>query len=183
MIKKILSNTMLSIFMDKSAKKNFFAVQESRKINNKENINVQPTKDTKLPVASMAGAHTQNVRREALIRNAVAVHKEYSKVFDNLSKDQKQRLQLLAMQAMFGKSRKSNRAKSKSTNLPPTTDTKTPIASVAGAHTPNVRRETLIRNAMAVHKEYSKVFDNLSEDQKQRLQILAQHTMLGKIKK
>jgi len=183
MIKKILSNTMLSIFMDKSAKKKFCTERDIRKIKNKENANMRPAKDTKTPLASVTGAHTPNVRREALIRNAVAVHKEYSKVFDNLSKDQKQRLQLLAMQTMLGKSKKNHKAKSKGTNMPPATNTITPVASVAGAHTPNVRRETLIRNAMAVHKEYSKVFDNLSDDQKQRLQILARHTMLGKINK
>jgi hypothetical protein len=97
-----------------------------------------------------------------------------------LSKDQKQRLQLLAMNAMFGKSKKSRRANNKYTNMLSTTDARVSVGSAAVAQTPKIERETLIRNAMAAHKEHSKALDNLSENQKQRLQLLAMRTMLGK---
>ena len=171
---------MLSIFMDKAAKKNFSAVRKSRKLQN-NTANMPPAIDIRTPVESVALAPTPSVKRQALIRNAVDVHKECSKVFDNLSDDQKQRLQLLARHVMSGKLRKSHKAQNKSTNLPPATYTKAPEASVAVAQTPNIKRQTLIRKAMAAHKEHSKVLDNLSGDQKKRLQRLAMHTMLGKI--
>ena len=96
MIKKILSNAILSIFMDKSAKKSFYAARESRKIQNKS-INMPAAIDTVAPITSAAVAKTLNIKRETLIRNAMAAHKEHSKVLDNLSKDQKQRLLYLTM--------------------------------------------------------------------------------------
>lgn len=179
MIKKILSNAMLSIFMDKSAKKSFYAVRESRKVQNKS-INMPAAIDTIASMTSAAVAQCPNIKRETLIRDAMVAHKEHSKVLDNLSKAQKQRLQLLAMNAMFGKSEKSHRTNKKSTNMLPTTDTRAPVASTAVAQTPKIKRQTLIRNAMAAHKEHSKALDNLSENQKQRLQLLAMRTMLGK---
>jgi hypothetical protein len=102
MIKKILSNAILSIFMDKSAKKSFYAARESRKIQNKS-INMPAAIDTEAPMTSAAVAKTPNIKRETLIRNAMAAHKEYSKALDNLSENQKQRLKLLAMRTMLGK--------------------------------------------------------------------------------
>ena len=67
--------------------------------------------------------------------------------------------------------------------MPASTGTKALVASETVAHTPNIKRQSLIRNAIAVHKKHTKIFDNLSEDQKQRLQILAKQTMLGKVNK
>jgi outer membrane PBP1 activator LpoA protein len=182
MIKKILSNAMLSIFMDKSAKKKFYAVRESRKTKN-NSANIPPVIDTKKLVTSKTVVHTQNIIRQTLVKNAVAVHKEYSKIFDHLGEDQKQKLKLLAMHAMLGNSKKSDEAQSKNTNIPPVIGTKAPKASVALAHTQRIKRQTLIKNAIAAHKKHSKALDNLSEDQKQRLQLLAMHTLCGKVNK
>ena len=105
MIKKFFSNAMLSIVMDKAAKEKLHAVRESRKALNKK-INNPSAPDTKAPVTSEAAAHTPNVNRQALIRNAMAVHKEHSKVLDNLSENEKRRLQLLAMHIMLEKKKK-----------------------------------------------------------------------------
>jgi len=105
MIKKFLSNAMLSIVMDKSAKEKFHAARENRKALN-EKTNSPATPDIKAPVASEAAAHTPNVNRQALIKNAMAVHKEHSKVLDNLSENEKRRLQLLAMHTLLGKPKK-----------------------------------------------------------------------------
>jgi hypothetical protein len=179
MIKKIFSNAILSIFMDKSAKKSFYAARKSDKNQNKS-INMPAAIDTIAPITSAAVAKTLNIKRETLVRNAMAAHKEHSKALDNLSENQKQRLQLLAMNAMFGKSKKSRRANNKNTNILSTTDARVSVGSAAVAQTPKIERETLIRNAMAAHKEHSKALDNLSENQKQRLQLLAMRTMLGK---
>jgi len=105
MIKNFFSNAMLSIVMDKAAKEKFHAVRESRKALNKK-INNPSAPDTKAPTAGEAAAHTPNVNRQALIRNAMAVHKEHSKVLDNLSENEKRRLQLLAMHTMLGNPKK-----------------------------------------------------------------------------
>ena len=44
-------------------------------------------------------------------------------------------------------------------------------------------RQTLIKNALAIHKKQSKILDNLGKKDKKLLQLLALKTMLGKIKK
>jgi hypothetical protein len=75
MIKKIFSNAILSIFMDKSAKKSFYAARKSDKNQNKS-INMPAAIDTIAPITSAAVAKTLNIKRETLVRNAMAVHKE-----------------------------------------------------------------------------------------------------------
>lgn len=102
MIKKFLSNAMLSIVMDKSAKEKYHAVKERRKSLKKTDkisaedalIQASLKPDTK-PEAS--------ADREELLKNAMDVFNQKSKVFDDLSPNQKQRLQLLAMHTMLGK--------------------------------------------------------------------------------
>lgn len=102
MIKKFLSNAMLSIVMDKSAKEKFHAVQETRKaLKNKDKLD-DLADATPVPQSPAVDA-PPSVDRQELIRTALAVHKEQSKVFDNLNENEKRRLQLLAMHTMLGK--------------------------------------------------------------------------------
>ncbi len=102
MIKKFLSNAMLSIVMDKSAKEKFHAVQENRKAL-KTNKKIAPKSSAEMARAAMKEKKPPSAERKELIRQALAVHKEQSKVLDNLSENEKKRLQLLAMHTMFGK--------------------------------------------------------------------------------
>ena len=93
---------MLSIVMDKSAKEKYFAVQESRKaLKEKKKGAATPIVE---PAAIEPDAKQEpSMDRQELIRNALAVHKEQSKVFANLNENERRRLQLLAMHAMLGK--------------------------------------------------------------------------------
>lgn len=102
MIKKFLSNAMLSIVMDKSAKEKYHAVQEARKLLKEKKKSGQTSIDTHLPDPSPTIA-APSVDRQELIRSALAVHREKSNIFDNLNEIEKRRLQLLAMHTMLGK--------------------------------------------------------------------------------
>lgn len=113
MIKKMLSNAMLSIVMDKSAKEKLQAVREQRKsLKDKTKNKKKETPEEALvraalgPKPEMAPAKPKPLSgedREKLIRNAMAVHQQQSKVLDTLSPKEKKRLQLLAMHTMLGK--------------------------------------------------------------------------------
>jgi len=100
MIKKIISETVLSLFMDKHAKEKFHAVQETRKARKRGAKGQAQAAES--PVGKDATKNTP-MSREDLIKNALAVHKEQSKVLDDLSINDRQKLELLAMQAMKGK--------------------------------------------------------------------------------
>lgn len=109
MIKKILSNAMLSIVMDKSAKEKLQAVREQRK-SLKEKREIPPeeamVRAALGPRPEIAPAKPKPLSgedRQELIRNALAVHKQQSKVLDTLSPKEKKRLQLLALHTMLGK--------------------------------------------------------------------------------
>ena len=106
MIKKILSNAILSIFMEKSAKKNFIALRKNRNLQN-NSASIPSTIASKANLKSGTDAQTTEVRREELIKNALEAHKKNSNVLDDLSEDQRKRLKQLAMQIMLGKSVKS----------------------------------------------------------------------------
>lgn len=84
MLKKFLSNAMLSLVMDKQAKEKY----RSRKA-----LKQAPPE---------APPDTPPGRRE-LIRNAMALHKEKSAILDKLSDNERRKLQLLAMRAMSRK--------------------------------------------------------------------------------
>ena len=99
MIKKFLSNAMLSIVMDKQAKEKFRTVRENRK--SREKAEPPSTDSDTAPVAGVARSETLN--RKDLIRNAMALHKEKSKVFDDLNEGEKKRLELLALKMMIDK--------------------------------------------------------------------------------
>lgn len=97
MIKKFLSNAMLSIVMDKQAKENYRARKAQKQAPKgplpPENFPVQESQTQSPPL-----------NRQELIKNALAVCKEKSKLLDDLTINDKQRLKILAMQAMKGKS-------------------------------------------------------------------------------
>jgi hypothetical protein len=180
MIKKVLSNAILSIFMNKSAKKIFFALRKSR-TSQSITANMPSVVDSKKPLKSVAKAPA--AKRQALIKNALEAHMENANVLDDLSEDQKQRLQQLAMETMLGKVIKSNKAQNNMKKKLTAADAKAPMEKPTITRTLNIKRQTLIRNAMAVHKKHSNVLDDLSETQKLKLQLLALEIMFGKINK
>ena len=182
MIKKVLSNAIFSIFMNKSAKKNFFALRKSRTLQS-NSANIPSVIGSKEPLKSVAKAHDPDVTRQELIRNALEAHKENATVLDDLNEDQKQRLQQLAMETMLGKSKKSNKAQNNVKKKLTSSDAKEPLEKPTIARTPDIKRQTLIRNALAAHKKHSNVLDDLSEAQKQKLQLLALEIMFGKTNK
>ena len=100
MIKKFISNAMLSVFLDKQAKEKYQAVKESRKAH-KPGLS-DPVQAENPPIQEGL-ADSQPMSRQELIESAMAVHKEKSKVLDELTVNERQKLQLIAMQAMKGK--------------------------------------------------------------------------------
>ena len=101
MIKKFISNAMLSIIMDKQAKEKLLAARENRK--------PVPEADSPETLADEAIVKSFDMRstdenRQDLIRNAMALHKEKSSVLDDLSEKDRRRLELLALHTMMGKS-------------------------------------------------------------------------------
>lgn len=107
MIKKFLSNAMLSLVMDKQAKEKYQAVRDSRKSlkgSDKNEIPKAPIPPTVPQPPSERPLKDMN--REQLIRNAMAIHKKQTRVLDDLDPDELQKLQLLAMQAILGKTRR-----------------------------------------------------------------------------
>jgi len=93
MIKKFISNAMLSIVMDKQAKEKYHALK-ARKQGSKA-----PAKAAPPPVQDAQAGQTPMSRQE-LIKNAMAVHKEKSRVLDDLTVNERQKLHILAMQTM-----------------------------------------------------------------------------------
>ena len=93
---------MLSIVMDKAAKEKFHAVRKTHKVL-KENGKSTTETTSMQPTVAPPQTQSANVDRQELIRNAMDIYQEKSKVFDSLSKKEKQRLKLLAMHTMMGK--------------------------------------------------------------------------------
>jgi hypothetical protein len=100
MIKKFISSAMLSIFMDKQAKEKYQAVKESHKA--RKQGPQQPVQPANVPI-QVNQEDSKPMSRQELIESAMAVHKEKSKVLDELTVNERQKLQLIAMQAMKGK--------------------------------------------------------------------------------
>lgn len=100
MFKKFISNAMLSIVMDKQAKEKYHAVRESRKARKRA---PKVSQDAEQADSQTPREGAPPLNREELIRNAQAVLKEKSKVLDNLTVNDRRKLQLLAMQAMKSK--------------------------------------------------------------------------------
>ena len=98
MIRKLLSNAMLSLVMDKQAKAKLQAIQQGRKITEDEGGMRSP-----LPAAEQIEGRQSPDRRE-LIAQAMAIHQTQSKIFDDLTLNEKRQLQELAAKALLGES-------------------------------------------------------------------------------
>lgn len=102
MFKKIFSNVILSIFLDKTAKEKLQAHQKKNKTN-KSNKIIQKKIKTETSSQSIDNSQPQTNKRQTLIKNALAIHKKQSKILDNLGEKDKKRLQLLALRTMLRK--------------------------------------------------------------------------------
>ena len=78
---------------------------ENNKIQN-ESIQKTTVADTKSPISGVVSTQATDKNRQTLIKNALVAHKKHSKALDSLSKKQKKKLRLLAMETMFGKTKK-----------------------------------------------------------------------------
>jgi hypothetical protein len=96
MIKKFLSNAMLSIVMDKQAKEKY----RTRKALKQASKGPQPPE---IPPVQENQLESPPLNRQELIQNALAVCREKSKILDDLTINDRQRLKILAMQAIKGK--------------------------------------------------------------------------------
>jgi hypothetical protein len=83
---------------------------------------------------------------------------------------------------LLGKSINSNKAHNEGILKTLAADTETPAERKILTQAQNTERQTLIKDALAAHKKYSKALDNLSKGQKKKLQRLAMQKMFGKIK-
>jgi|FLOH01.1.fsa_nt_gi hypothetical protein len=96
MIKKLLSNAMLSLVMDKQAKEKFNALRQFRKIaKGDENVKIPDAPD------DTDDGQPQPSRQE-LIAQAMAIHQTKSAILDDLTLNEKQQLHDLAAKAMLG---------------------------------------------------------------------------------
>ena len=102
MFKKIFSNVILSIFLDKTAKEKLQAHQKKNKTNKSNKITQKKIK-TETSSKSVDNSQPQTNKRQTLIKNALAIHKKQSKILDNLGEKDKKRLQLLALRTMLRK--------------------------------------------------------------------------------
>ncbi|MBC8267985.1 MAG: hypothetical protein H8E36_04485 [Rhodospirillaceae bacterium] len=100
MIKKFISSAVLSIFMDKQAKEKYQAVKEGRQARKRGPVQHEQATNTAIPDHQ---GESRPMNRQELIESAMAVHKEKSKVLDELTVNERRKLQLIAMQAMKGK--------------------------------------------------------------------------------
>jgi len=97
MIKKLLSNAMLSIVMDKQAKEKFHALRQVRKYARGANSGDTPAEPDRNAAVGQAGQS-----RQELIAEAMAIHRSQSKILDNLTLNEKRQLQDLAARALLG---------------------------------------------------------------------------------
>ncbi len=107
MIKKFLSNAMLSLIMDKQAKEKLQAARNPGKTG-KQKAGAKARRAPKPPVPPAPGKTEPEapMDREALIRNALDIHRRQTKILDDLDEGEKKKLQLLAMQLMLEKIRR-----------------------------------------------------------------------------
>ena len=103
MIKKLLSNAMLSIVMDKQAKEKFHAIRQVRKYAQ----NGDTVEKSAEPRAEETDGQTRPSRQE-LIAQAMAVHQSQSKILDDLTLNEKQQLLDLAAKALLGRTGDDN---------------------------------------------------------------------------
>ncbi len=132
MFKKLVSKALLPLVMDKAARKKLekvraakdAATQESAATERPETVEdledelVEPGKGrvrpAKTPPAAGKGAgRPVSADREELIRQALVVRRTKAKVLDNLSREEKERLYVVAMKTLvdkdFGEKRKKKK--------------------------------------------------------------------------
>ena len=99
MIKKLLSNAMLSLVMDKQAKEKLHALRGNRKAADSDNSGgrADPAKEA---VEQKPGPD-----RQELIAQALAIHQSKSAILDDLTLNEKRQLQELAAKALLGTNR------------------------------------------------------------------------------
>lgn len=99
MIKKFLSDVALSMVLDKQAKDNYRHIRERKKVAKADTVNhPQPPE----AAAKTEPAQEQSPERAELIRNALAVHSDKSRILDKLSVEDRQKLFTMAEKAILG---------------------------------------------------------------------------------
>ncbi len=97
MIGKLISNAVLSLVMDKQAKDKLHTIRQNRKVAKGK---------VPAPMAAPAEEKTDNqpvLDRQQLIEQAMAVYQTQSKIFDDLTLNEKRELQELAAKTLLGK--------------------------------------------------------------------------------
>ena len=100
MIKKFISNVMLSIFMDKQAKEKFHALKKGHK---KDKQGLATSVQTENAINQENLSDSKSMSRQELIKRAMEIHKEKSKILDKLTLSERRKLKFIAMQVMKGK--------------------------------------------------------------------------------
>ena len=103
MLKKLISNAMLSIVMDKQAKEKLHALREIRKGTKIANGDIPPGEPAQPPEKPDAP------NRQELIAQAMAIHQSKLKILDDLTLNEKQKLQDLAAKALLGQNIKDEK--------------------------------------------------------------------------
>ena len=181
MIKQILSNALLSILMDKKAKKIFKGFQKKR-VEKSIIENMQFKSSTHSSSEKFSGDLNTNKNRQSLIKKALKAHKDNSSVLEDLNEDQKQRLRQLAIKILLKSNKKSNiyKERKQQTNI---IDKKNSTPNKVLNQETSIKRQILIKNALAAHKKHSKALDGLSGNQKKKLQRLAMEMMFSRTNK
>jgi len=96
MIKKLLSNAMLSLVMDKQAKEKLHALRGGRKTADSDNSGAR------IAPAKEATEQKPSPDRQELIAQAMAIHQSKSAILDDLTLNEKRQLQELAAKALLG---------------------------------------------------------------------------------
>ncbi len=99
MIKKFLSNAVLSLVMDKQAKEKLKSMRQVRKIANGGEAGMV----TDPP--AQASVDKPGPDRQELIAQAMAIHQTKAAIFDDLTLNEKRQLRELAAKALLGNGR------------------------------------------------------------------------------
>jgi hypothetical protein len=103
MIKKFLSDAILSMVMDKQAKDNYRHIREHKKATRADAVDhVQPLSAPSATEPALEPALEPTPDRAELIRNALAVHRDKTGILEDLSVNDRQKLFTLAEKALLG---------------------------------------------------------------------------------
>ncbi len=110
MIKKFVSKAMTSVFLDKKARRTMevkrrlhsipAAEQTPQKETTRQDLNAQL--DAKLEDFRDRTTNPATRERRELIQNAIKIHDVKSNIFENLSDEERRKLQAMAMTAFAG---------------------------------------------------------------------------------